>query len=52
MFLIAGALEGLGRQLIIDTSLRYLIAVTTAVLYALYFITAGRSHDSDRDIES
>ena len=51
MFLIAGALEGLGRQLILDTSLRYLIAVTTAVLYTLYFFTAGQSHDHDRNVE-
>jgi len=43
LLLIAGLLEGLGRQLITDTSLRYTIAATTAVAWLLYFGFAGRN---------
>src|SRR5262245_44960719 len=42
LLVIAGLLEGLGRQLIIDTSLRYAVAATTAVAWLLYFGFAGR----------
>jgi len=49
MFLIAGLLEGLGRQLITDTSLRWLIAGTTALAWTLYFTMAGRSLDHGGD---
>jgi len=49
LLLIAGLLEGLGRQLITDTSLRYAIAATTAVAWCLYFGFAGRNRtDGDR----
>jgi uncharacterized membrane protein SpoIIM required for sporulation len=49
LLLIAGLLEGLGRQLITDTSLRYVIAATTAVGWCLYFGFAGRNRtDGDR----
>lgn len=43
LLLIAGLLEGLGRQLITDTSTRYAIAAATAVAWTLYFGFAGRS---------
>lgn len=43
LLLIAGLLEGLGRQLITDTSLRYVIAATTATAWLLYFGFAGRN---------
>ena len=46
LLLIAGILEGLGRQLITDTSLRYTIAGATAVVWCLYFGFAGR-HRTD-----
>jgi len=49
MFMIAGLLEGLGRQLITDTSLRWLIAVTTGLGWTLYFTMAGRSADHGGD---
>jgi uncharacterized membrane protein SpoIIM required for sporulation len=49
MFLLAGLLEGLGRQLITDTALRYLIAATTLVGWILYYLFAGRSQDHGRD---
>jgi uncharacterized membrane protein SpoIIM required for sporulation len=42
LLLIAGLLEGLGRQLITDTSLRYVIAATTGTAWCLYFGFAGR----------
>lgn len=42
LLLIAGLLEGLGRQLITETSLRYVIAGTTAVAWCLYFGFVGR----------
>jgi uncharacterized membrane protein SpoIIM required for sporulation len=49
LLLIAGLLEGLGRQLITETSLRYAIAATTAMAWCLYFGFAGRKHaDGDR----
>lgn len=47
LLLIAGLLEGLGRQLITDTSLRYAIAATTAVGWCLYFGFAGRGRTDD-----
>lgn len=43
LLLVAGLLEGLGRQLITDTSLRYAIAATTATAWLLYFGFAGRN---------
>jgi uncharacterized membrane protein SpoIIM required for sporulation len=50
LLLIAGLLEGLGRQLVTDTSLRYVIAATTALAWCLYFGFAGwnRTHGGDR----
>jgi uncharacterized membrane protein SpoIIM required for sporulation len=49
LFLIAGLLEGLGRQLLNETSLRYLIAAASAVGWFLYFVFAGRNQgDGDR----
>ncbi len=49
LLLLAGLLEGLGRQLITDTSLRYAIAATTAVGWCLYFGFTGRNRaDGDR----
>lgn len=45
MFLCAGLLEGLGRQLINDTTLRYLIAGATLVLWTLYYLAGGRRAD-------
>jgi uncharacterized membrane protein SpoIIM required for sporulation len=37
MLMFAGLLEGFGRQLIVDTGLRYAVAAATAVLWGLYF---------------
>lgn len=37
MLMLAGLLEGFGRQLIADTGLRYLVAAVTAVIWGLYF---------------
>jgi uncharacterized membrane protein SpoIIM required for sporulation len=42
LFLIAGLLEGLGRQLILDTTLRYLIGWGTFALLLSYFLWKGR----------
>jgi uncharacterized membrane protein SpoIIM required for sporulation len=47
LLLIAGLLEGLGRQLITDMSTRYVIAATTAVGWCLYFGFAGRNRADD-----
>jgi uncharacterized membrane protein SpoIIM required for sporulation len=47
LLLIAGLLEGLGRQLITDPSMRYVIAATTAVAWCLYFGFAGRNRIDD-----
>ncbi|NNG04672.1 MAG: stage II sporulation protein M [Inquilinus sp.] len=50
MFFLAALLEGFGRQLINDTGTRALVAGTTAVLWAFYFIRVGRRrrHGDDR----
>ena len=37
MLMFAGLLEGFGRQLIVDTGLRYAVAAATAVIWSLYF---------------
>lgn len=37
MLLVAGLLEGFGRQLIVDTGARYAVAAGTAVVWAAYF---------------
>jgi uncharacterized membrane protein SpoIIM required for sporulation len=37
MLLFAGLLEGFGRQLIVDTGLRYGVAAVTALIWGLYF---------------
>ena len=42
MLLIAGLLEGFGRQLISQTGLRYAVAAGTALLWGLYFYAPRR----------
>jgi uncharacterized membrane protein SpoIIM required for sporulation len=42
MFLIAGLLEGLGRQLILDTALRYLVGWGVFAALLSYFLWQGR----------
>lgn len=37
MLLLAGLLEGFGRQLIADTGLRYAVAAVTALIWGVYF---------------
>ena len=47
MFLIAGGLEGFARQIVDDTSLRYVVAVIMLAFWAVYFTRPGR--DAARD---
>ena len=42
MLLVAGSLEGLGRQLILDAGMRYLIGICMAALWLLLFVRGGR----------
>src|SRR5262249_11444619 len=42
LFLLAGLLEGLGRQLIVDTALRYLVGWSVFAALVAYFCLAGR----------
>ncbi|MDH3233259.1 MAG: stage II sporulation protein M [Alphaproteobacteria bacterium] len=42
MFFVAALLEGFGRQLILQTDQRFLVAGVTAVLWGLYFVRSGR----------
>lgn len=42
MLLLAGLLEGFGRQLIVDTGARYAVAAATAALWGLYFYAVRR----------
>jgi hypothetical protein len=46
MLLIAGLLEGLGRQLINDTNTRLLIAGATLLIWLGYYVTGGRSRSA------
>jgi len=48
MLLVAGLLEGFGRQLVQDPVLRYLIGGTMLLLWLCYFILAGREERHDR----
>ena len=47
MLLVAGALEGLGRQLILDMGLRYLIGISMAALWLLLLLRGGRRPPDD-----
>ena len=47
LFFAAALLEGFGRQLITDMTLRYLIGTTMLVYWLLYFLCAGASRDRD-----
>lgn len=42
MLLLAGLLEGFGRQLITDTTLRYAVALASAVIWGAYFYAPRR----------
>lgn len=42
MLMFAGLLEGFGRQLIVDTGLRYAVAAATALIWGLYFYAPRR----------
>ena len=42
MLLLAGLLEGFGRQLITDTTLRYAVAAASAVIWGAYFYAPRR----------
>jgi len=42
MFFAAGILEGFGRQLIVETTDRYLIGGVAVLIWATYFMTFGR----------
>ena len=46
MLLIAGLLEGLGRQLINDTNTRLLIAGATLLIWLGYYVAGGRSRSA------
>lgn len=48
MLLLAGLLEGFGRQLITDTTLRYAVAAVTALIWGLYFYAPRREIAHDR----
>ncbi len=47
MLLVAGALEGMGRQLILDEGLRYAIGILMAVLWLILFLRGGRRAGDD-----
>jgi uncharacterized membrane protein SpoIIM required for sporulation len=48
MLLVAGLLEGFGRQLVQDPGLRYVIGGVMLLLWLSYFMMAGRERDHDR----
>ncbi|MEA2602174.1 MAG: hypothetical protein QOF89_3166 [Acidobacteriota bacterium] len=47
MFLVAGAIEGVFRQLVQDVGVRWSLAAVTLVFWAWYFLTVGRSRERD-----
>lgn len=47
LFFAAALLEGFGRQLITDMTLRYLIGATMLLYWLLYFLRAGAGRDRD-----
>jgi hypothetical protein len=47
MLLIAGLLEGLGRQLITDTGTRLTIAGATLLIWFGYYATGGRTRSAE-----
>ncbi len=47
LFFAAALLEGFGRQLITDMTLRYLIGTTMLLYWLLYFLRAGAGRDRD-----
>jgi len=47
MLLIAGLLEGRGRQLINDTNLRLTIAGATLLIWLGYYVAGGRSRRAE-----
>jgi len=49
MFLIAGLLEGLARQLITETASRYLVAAVALIWWAVYFLYRGAERDDGGD---
>ena len=49
MLFIAGLLEGLGRQIVNDTAVRYLIGCGAFVVWMLYFTLAGRGRRDGGD---
>ena len=46
LFFIAGGIEGLFRQLVTDDLIRWGVALTTAIIWLLYFGLVGRGHRS------
>ncbi len=42
MFFIAGLIEGIFRQVVLDTGARYLMAGLTLSFWTAYFLRAGR----------
>ena len=42
LFFVAGLLEGLARQLIVDETERYLVAAAALIWWGLYFLRAGK----------
>jgi hypothetical protein len=49
MLFLAGILEGVGRQTILDTTVRYSIAGATAVFWGLYLFLPRRREASGDD---
>ncbi len=45
LFLVAGGIEGIFRQLVREPSIRWAVALGTAVLWAAYFLLAGRGEE-------
>jgi uncharacterized membrane protein SpoIIM required for sporulation len=46
MLFIAGLIEGIFRQTVTDVTARYIVAITSAVLWLLYFGLCGRARDA------
>lgn len=48
MFLVAGILEGFGRQLITSDALRYFVGLTFLAMWTIYFAVGGRGRSDEQ----
>ena len=48
MFLVAGMIEGIFRQVVQDVAVRWALATATLVFWTWYFLAVGRRYEGSR----